>query len=524
MPGSPARLELLDDHAEWGRLYARESARVAAALAPLRPRIEHIGSTAVPGLLAKPVVDLCVVVPTGDELDRAVAPLEGLGYRHRGPHGDDPLRRYFVLDEGDRRVAQLHLWPEAAPAWREALDFRDLLREDDELREAYAREKRRAAEAVGWDKRAYSLEKGPFIEAVLDRRVRPGRGEPRDPGHDGRAGHPPGDPGDGARTVSLADRLADEVRDYFGAHGRDHGLDPDAIRVRYVLSPGGFVNHSFRVSDGRRALHLKLAVTASARAELARWHALGDALERHHAPPVLARVEIGGAAGLVFPVVPGARPALSDEVLRAVLRCLQGLWSDDRLAARLDDGRVHTAAEVYLETYHHRFVEDLRGIRSDPPPFLAARDLERLGAEAERLRSAVESHPAFDRVVSAPVHGDLWPDNILWEGEASWRIVDWDELRLGDPAIDVAMLTGPAPEDLAPLKGLDIVEEALDPDLVARLELLGRASLLDWVIDPLADWVEADVVGPGRAAEARPEKERIHRAALALYRSLYGGV
>ena len=171
-----SRLELAHDHDVWRRFYERESARVAAALSPLMPRIEPIGSTAVSGLPAKPIVDLCVVVPTEADFDRAIEPLERLGYTHRGQHGDDPLRRYFVLEDGDRRLAQLHLWAETASAWREAVALRDLLRERAEVREAYAREKLRAAEAVGWDKRAYSLEKGPFIERVLDRWIRPGTG------------------------------------------------------------------------------------------------------------------------------------------------------------------------------------------------------------------------------------------------------------------------------------------------------------------------------------------------------------
>jgi hypothetical protein len=319
------------------------------------------------------------------------------------------------------------------------------------------------------------------------------------------------------------DALAAEVGRHFGAHAGELGLRADAIEVRRAFSRGGFVNHSFRVSDGRRTLHVKLAAAPEGRAALDRWHRLGESLQRHRAPPVLGRVRIGGTSGLVFPVVPGATPAFSDDVLRAVLDCVRGLWSDRRIASRLPDGTGVTAAECYVDTYHDRFTEDLRAIEAAPPPFLDRRDLEFMRTEAERMRDAVAADPAFDRVLSTPIHGDLWLDNIVWESGASWHIVDWDDLRIGDPAMDVAMLTGPTPRDLTPLKRFEVVEPALGPDLVHRAGLLGRASLLDWVIDPLADWIEADIAGPDRASAVRAEKERIHGNALALYRSMYDG-
>jgi hypothetical protein len=321
-----------------------------------------------------------------------------------------------------------------------------------------------------------------------------------------------------ARSASVS---PSEVRDFFARRAAEFGLHPDALDARPVLSRGGFVNHSFRVSDGRRALHVKLATSPESRAELERWYGLRHVLERHRAPPVLAHVAIGAASGLVFPVLPGARPPLSDHVLRAVLDCLRGLWSDRSLASRLPRESGVTAATCYLEIYHDRFTEDLREIEAEAPPFLAPRDLERMRAEVVRLREVVESDPAFDRVVTTPVHGDLWLDNIVWADGEAWHIVDWDDLRIGDPAMDVAMLTGPGPRDLAPLKGLAVVEKELDPDIVDRLPLLGRASLLDWVIDPLADWIEAGTVALESLAVVRREKERIHVEALELYRAVY---
>ena len=123
----------------------------------------------MPGLLAKPVIDVAAAVASDTDAAACVAPLEALGWRHRGLHGDDPRRRYLVLEQDGRRVAQLHLWILPAAGWDEHLRFRDALRADPALAAAYAGEKRRVADLVAWDKRAYSEAKGPFIRAVLDR-------------------------------------------------------------------------------------------------------------------------------------------------------------------------------------------------------------------------------------------------------------------------------------------------------------------------------------------------------------------
>lgn len=162
------RLVLAEHDPAWARAFEAEAAAIRAALGDLALAVEHIGSTAVPGLLAKPVVDVGVAVPSVDAAEAAVAPLEARGYEHRGMHGDDPARRYFVLDRDGRRLFQLHLWILPTPAWERHLAFRDLLRARPDLAHAYAAEKRRVAEATGWDKGAYSLAKGPFIERMGD--------------------------------------------------------------------------------------------------------------------------------------------------------------------------------------------------------------------------------------------------------------------------------------------------------------------------------------------------------------------
>ena len=162
-------LHLVDWDPAWPARFAAEAARIAGALGARALAVEHVGSTAVPGLAGKPVLDVAVAVASLADADACIAPLEALGYAHRGPHGDDPRRRYYVRDDAGRRAAQLHLYALPAAAWDEKLAFRDALRADPRLAAAYAAEKRRVADVVGWDKGAYSVAKGPFVEAVLAR-------------------------------------------------------------------------------------------------------------------------------------------------------------------------------------------------------------------------------------------------------------------------------------------------------------------------------------------------------------------
>lgn len=151
----------------WPDRFAAEAGRVRGALGAYALAIEHVGSTAVPGLAGKPVLDVAVAVADEASADACIVPLQTLGYEYRGTHGEDPRRRYYVRDSAGKRVVQIHLYILPAAAWAEHLAFRDALRADPELAAAYAAEKWRVAEAVGWDKATYSVAKGAFVERTL---------------------------------------------------------------------------------------------------------------------------------------------------------------------------------------------------------------------------------------------------------------------------------------------------------------------------------------------------------------------
>lgn len=160
-------LRLVPYDPAWPGRFAAEAARIRGAVGEHVLAVEHVGSTAVPDLAGKPVLDVGIAVRSEAEADRCVAPLEGLGYAYRGAYGDDPRRRYYVREVDGVRVAHVHLYVLPARAWDEKLAFRDTLRGDPALAAAYEAEKWRVAEEVGWDKGAYSVAKGPFVERVL---------------------------------------------------------------------------------------------------------------------------------------------------------------------------------------------------------------------------------------------------------------------------------------------------------------------------------------------------------------------
>ncbi|GAA1027583.1 MULTISPECIES: GrpB family protein [Amycolatopsis] len=135
-------------------------------------QVEHVGSTAVPGLAAKPVLDVMASMrDLSTETVSAVVPvLSAGGWCFVPPELDvaAPWRRFFVLPDaaGRRRVAHLHLLPEGHPRWQAQLKFRDALRADPGLAEEYAEVKRRLAGEVT-DREEYTAGKTDFVRRAL---------------------------------------------------------------------------------------------------------------------------------------------------------------------------------------------------------------------------------------------------------------------------------------------------------------------------------------------------------------------
>lgn len=167
-----ARVEVQPADPRWQRLGEQLREELTLSLARwLAAPIEHVGSTAVPGLPAKPVLDLQAVVLDLDCASAVAQAVAGNGWHLVPPELDArPWRRFLVKVAGDVRVAHLHLMAVDCERWVEQLAFRDALRADFDLRRRYAALKQELATHHANDREAYTAGKADFVYTALDRR------------------------------------------------------------------------------------------------------------------------------------------------------------------------------------------------------------------------------------------------------------------------------------------------------------------------------------------------------------------
>ena len=164
--------DVVDYVAAWPQQFQQLRAHLEPVMAPLGATVEHVGSTAVAGLAAKPVIDVDVVVGDAAAVPRAVRALEALGHRHRGDLGI-PGREAFTAVPG---LPPYHLYLVVAdsPAYQDHVDLRDYLRRHPADAERYAREKKRLAPLLATDREAYVEGKAWLVRELLAT----ARGEP----------------------------------------------------------------------------------------------------------------------------------------------------------------------------------------------------------------------------------------------------------------------------------------------------------------------------------------------------------
>ncbi len=150
---------------QWSVEFRTLAAPLRAVLGTVALRIDHVGSTSVPGLDAKPVIDIQVSVRSLEPTDPYRVPLESLGYALQ-PENPDRARRAFRWPLGQRRT---HLYARTAGSFEEQLNllFRDYLRSDPAAREEYARVKWELAERYRNDREGYVQAKEPTVWEIL---------------------------------------------------------------------------------------------------------------------------------------------------------------------------------------------------------------------------------------------------------------------------------------------------------------------------------------------------------------------
>jgi GrpB-like predicted nucleotidyltransferase (UPF0157 family) len=150
---------------QWPQRFEQISRQLRSALGEQALRIDHIGSTAVPNLAAKPVIDIQISVATLEPVDAYRAAVESAGFVWRADN-DDRTKRYFRELPGQRRI---HIHVRRAGSWAEqlALLFRDYLRAHPDEAAQYATLKQRLAAEYSENRAGYTAAKGPFIWQIM---------------------------------------------------------------------------------------------------------------------------------------------------------------------------------------------------------------------------------------------------------------------------------------------------------------------------------------------------------------------
>ena len=166
MPEKDAPIHLVAYDAAWARLFTEESAALQHVLKPwLTGPIEHIGSTAVPGLVAKPVIDIMAAIGSLEESKSAIAAVQGFGYLY-APYRTDVMH-WFCKPRFSFRTHHLHLVPYRSELWLARIAFRDRLRGDPEVAAEYSQLKRKLAASFEHDREAYTDAKSGFVARIV---------------------------------------------------------------------------------------------------------------------------------------------------------------------------------------------------------------------------------------------------------------------------------------------------------------------------------------------------------------------
>ena len=158
------RIEIHDYNTDWPKKFETHARIIARALGDAALQIEHIGSTSVPGLAAKPIIDILVVVQDSKDESTYLPPLEAAGYVLRVREPDWNEHRMFRTPEQD---VHIHIYSAGCPEIQRNLTFRERLRRNIDDRHRYEQTKRELAAKEWPDMNAYADAKAEVIESII---------------------------------------------------------------------------------------------------------------------------------------------------------------------------------------------------------------------------------------------------------------------------------------------------------------------------------------------------------------------
>ena len=156
---------------EWAEEFEKERSRILSVRGDSVVAVEHIGSTSVPGLAAKPIIDIGVGIKRLKDADKLIKPLSKIGYKF---YKEFQKQRLFVAKgTDDSRTHYLHIMRHGGSKWKNDQIFRDYLRSHPKEVERYAKLKKRLAKKYPNDRQAYSDGKREFIDTLVEKALRP---------------------------------------------------------------------------------------------------------------------------------------------------------------------------------------------------------------------------------------------------------------------------------------------------------------------------------------------------------------
>lgn len=163
-------VKIVDYDPRWPAIFAEEKNRILSVLKEKVVAIEHVGSTAVQDLGAKPIIDIMVAVRSLSDAEECIKPLRSIGYEYVPEYEKElPERRYF--HRGPKEIPNehfhLHMVERGSDFWQKHITFRDYLRLRPDIAEQYCKLKRELARKHVSDREAYTKAKTTFIESVI---------------------------------------------------------------------------------------------------------------------------------------------------------------------------------------------------------------------------------------------------------------------------------------------------------------------------------------------------------------------
>ena len=161
-------VKLTANHRQWGKLYKTEKKKILLELKDLDVVIEHVGSTAVAGIMAKPIIDMMLGINNIKQNKLIYKKLVEIDYEDRGAQ-EVRGRRLFVKGPEEKRTHYLHITKTDSKFWKEHIIFRDYLKKDKKVRDEYNKLKIELAKKYSDNRKLYTEGKSNFIEKIIKR-------------------------------------------------------------------------------------------------------------------------------------------------------------------------------------------------------------------------------------------------------------------------------------------------------------------------------------------------------------------